>query len=220
MEKKTLEERMQLMEDVHAIENLMGRYEFLHTAGQHQETADMFAKKTPGVRAEILNWGVYEGTEGIQRFFVGVHSASAQDPRGVLNIHIINTQVIEVAGDGKTAKGVWMSPGIETMKGDDGKPQAAWAWYKYAIDFVKEDGQWKFWHFRVYGIFYTPYNQSWAEGENPAIMNVSSFFPKELKADAPSSPGADWIYSPTAIYPKDQPVLPDPYETWDETKAY
>jgi hypothetical protein len=74
MAAKSLEERIQRLEDIHAIQNVMGKYSYFHTARQHKETVELFAKKTPGVKAEIDNWGVYEGTEGIQRLYVGVHN--------------------------------------------------------------------------------------------------------------------------------------------------
>jgi hypothetical protein len=48
--------------------------------------------------------------------------------------HCLTSPVIQVAKDGKTAKAIWFSPGVEGNQ---------WAYGKYAIDFVKEDGQWK-----------------------------------------------------------------------------
>ncbi len=51
--------------------------------------------ETPGVRVEISPLGRWEGLEGINRAMVKFHK-------------FITTPVIEVAGDGKTAKGVWM----------------------------------------------------------------------------------------------------------------
>ena len=40
MSKKSLEERIQRMEDIHEIKNLMGRLEFLHTAGEEKEAME------------------------------------------------------------------------------------------------------------------------------------------------------------------------------------
>jgi hypothetical protein len=69
-----LEERVQRLEDIHQIQNLMGRLEFLYTAGLEKEAMQLFALKTPGVSAEVANWGVYDGPEGIKRMSLGVHS--------------------------------------------------------------------------------------------------------------------------------------------------
>ena len=156
MAKKSLEERIQHLEDIHEIQNMMSRYQYLHTSGQHEATAEMFATKTPGIRAELGPLGVYEGTEGIQRMYVKLHKYRDGDGKGILNVLPLTTPVIEVAGDGKTAKGLWIAPGLHTLA-PGGKLQAFWVWCKYGIDFVKEDGKWKFWHVYTYGIFYTPY---------------------------------------------------------------
>ena len=60
------------------------------------------------------------------------------------------TPVIEVAGDGKTAKGIWYSIGIGVRPNvnSDGTytKSTSWMWEKYAVDFIKEDGKWKIWH--------------------------------------------------------------------------
>jgi len=214
MSRKSLEERVQRLEDIHEIQNLMGRYEYLHTAGLHEETAELFAKKTPGVRAEIDNWGVYEGAEGIQRLYVGVHKYIEGDRIGQMHMHTLTTPVIEVAGDGKTAKGVWISPGHETAAFFEGELNAYWAWCKYGVDFVKEGGKWKIWHLKMYPIFLTPYYKSWVEATVP---HSAPPLPDELKSDRPTTYW--WTYSPTAVT-EYAPAPPEPYETFDEKTAY
>ena len=54
--RQCLEKRIQRLEDVREIENLMAKYAYLHTAGMHEETAGLFAPETSGVRGEI-SWG-------------------------------------------------------------------------------------------------------------------------------------------------------------------
>jgi len=217
MAKKSLEERIQRLEDIHEIQNLASRYQYLQTAGLHEETAELFAQKTPGIRAEVGGRGVYEGTEGIQRMYVGVHKHRDGDGKGILNVLTLTTPVIEVAGDGKTAKGVWISPGFHTLA-PKGKLQANWVWCKYGIDFVKEDGKWKFWHVHVYAIFYTPYERSWVEtAKLEGQAEAAPSLPDELKADRPAT--YRWMYNLTAKT-ENVPAPPQPYETWDESTAY
>lgn len=211
MKKKTLEERIQHLEDIQDIQNLMGRYSYLHTAGKHKETAELFAENTPGVKAEFPAWGIYDGYESIKRVFVGVHSFQDGDRVGIMRMHTMSTPIVEVAEDGLTARGAWISPGHETMRDENSKHQAYWAWCKYGCDFVKEDGNWKIWHLRIYGIFMTPYNKSWVEVDKPAIPEI----PDNLKADRPGH--EVWTYSTNSIYPVDEPALPEPYETWDDS---
>jgi hypothetical protein len=212
--KKSIEERIQRLEDLEEIKNLMGRYVYLHTATQHKETADMFAKHTPGVKAEIGPWGVYEGNAGIQRLYVGVHTRGDGDRLGRMYMHTLTTPVVEVAGDGKTAKGLWISPGLETHP-VNGKLQAFWVWVKYAVDFVKEDGNWKFWHKHVHGLLYTSYEKSWVEYKNERASSPD--LPDDLKADRPST--YFWEYTPTSKT-ENIPAPPEPYETWNESLSY
>lgn len=64
--------------------------------------------ETPGVRVEISPLGRWEGLEGINRAMVKFHKFIGAGKPGCLWAHNQTTPVIEVAGDGKTAKGVWM----------------------------------------------------------------------------------------------------------------
>jgi hypothetical protein len=211
MAKRSLEERIQRLEDIHEVQNLFGRYEYFHTADMQEETVELYAKKTPGVSAEIANWGVYEGVEGIKRLFLGLHRQGGKEALiGSMHMHTLTTPVIEVAGDGKTAKAAWISPGIETGAMGGGKMQAAWAWLKYGCDFVKEDGKWKIWHSHVYPIFMTPYEKSWVEA--PPSTSAPYSVPDELKPDRPTT--YLWEYSPDRVY-ENVPAPPEPYETWD-----
>lgn len=211
MKKKSLEERVQRLEDVRRIENLMGIYERQHTAGLHAENvAQHWAKKTPGVKTEISHVGVWEGVEGIKRFWINCQN-SVWDRLGHMHLHTLTTPVIEVAGDGKTAQGVWISPGVET--GPTGKP--LWAWVKYGIDFVKEVGEWKFWHFRLYRFFMTPYDKSWAE--SALATGGTRQWPPDKAPDGP--PTYTWVYGPD-VEPDFVPKPPEPYETWDDAMSY
>jgi len=212
MAQKCIEERIQRLEDIREIENLMARYAYLHTACKHEETAELFAKKTPGVRVELM--GTYEGTEGVRRAMVKVHQSMNVGKPGFLFVHTQTTPVIEVAGDGKTAKGVWMSPGLETRKNPEtGEFVAYWLWGNYGVDFVEEDGTWRIWHVHVYPYMMTPYDKSWVE---PWVARLQRL-PDETKPDRPAPSSS--LYSTTAEIRYD-PVPPEPYETFDEKTAY
>ena len=41
------------------------------------------------------------------------------------------------------------------------KVWAHWVWCKYAIDFLKQDGEWKFWKFRCYELARAPFEENW-----------------------------------------------------------
>jgi hypothetical protein len=214
---KTIEERLQRIEAIQEITNLMGRYEYMHSSGMHRETVKLFANKTRGVKADIPGFGVFDsGIQGIKRCFAGAHVQSEGDRIGQMHMHTLTTPVIEVAGDGKTARGAWISPGHETAV-INGQPQAFWAWCKYGVDFVKEEGKWKIWHLHVYSIFFAPYEKSWVDSTvSPpeGIMDrPADIRPDRLNDDA-------WTYTPISIYPDDEPAPPEPYATFDDNISY
>ena len=230
MAEKSLEEKVQRALDYQEIQNVMSKHCYYHSAGMHREELEnIWAQKTPGVR-----WtnpaGVWEeetikkfyvdeqdrqnreGLEKLKKVYPDVEVTPENYGMGVLNTHPAATPCIEVAGDGKTAKGVWVSPGQVTGIGDDGNPQAKWMWGKYAIDFVKEDGKWKIWHLQRYYDFAVPVNESWADPR----PEFESHKPMEVDRPAPV------YYKPYSAktVPQYLPVPPEPYETFDEKTAY
>jgi hypothetical protein len=209
--------RIQRLEDICDIQNFFSRYVYLQTSGSGRELLDLcYAKKTPGVSAEIANWGRWEGMEALRKMMM---PEKAQDPTktpGHWYMHTLTTPVIEVAGDGKTAKGVWTSPGHET--GTDsatGNLRAYWCWTKYGVDFVKENGKWKIWHYHVYRIFLTPYEMSWVdEYERKIKRTISAAGPQPNK---PSTYDHPYAIDNTL---ENVPTPPDPYETFDPKTSY
>lgn len=201
-------EKIRLLDDIAEIENLMARYQYLHVAGMNEETADLFALETPGSRLELPTIGIYDGIESIRRFYTGAGEFVEGDRRGHLHLHTLTTPVIEVARDGGTAQGVWLSPGVETTP-----DRALWAWVKYGIDFVRESVGWRIWHFRVYRIFFVAPGETWAQQPTTSSPQL----PERLRPDRPAS--GDYHYSPDreALH---IPKPPDPYETWNEELAY
>jgi hypothetical protein len=215
--KKSPEERVQRLEDIHEIQNLMGREQFFHMAALHDRVMELWAKKTPEVSVQISSMGKWEGTEGLKKVN-DYHKYTWGDAVGEMSVHTLTTPIIEVAGDGKTARGVWLSPGARAEKKQKtNKYEAYWMWLKYGCDFVKEDGMWKIWHTHAYGIFRVPYDKSWVEVDKEQPDANSLQLPDELK---PSVSGlADYPYSTTAA-PRNFPEPPGLYETFDKANAY
>lgn len=214
----TPEQRIERVEAVTAVQNALGRYVFLHTANRHQEAEQLFALKTPGLRVEMM-WGVYDGAESIKRLYSGYHvwadtNKKGEYAKGTLHIHTLTSPVIEVAGDLKTAKAVWMSPGVETALMND-ELTANWGWMKYGADFIKEDGEWKIWHLHVYSLFFSSFETSWVKQRIDAAGEIP--MPKEFLPDR--KPTTTWDYRPerkTVL----EPVPPVPYWSFDDKTAY
>ena len=69
-----------------------------------------------------------------------------------------------VAGDGKTAKGVWRSPGIEAVvPPDGGKPVPLWSFGAYAVDVIRTKGDWKVSHLHWYRTMKSTVSDPWVE---------------------------------------------------------
>ena len=129
---------------------------------------------TEGIRARYTNAGVYTTYESVIRYHQG-----RPKPIGKLILHYTTTPVIEVAAGGETAKGVWIMAGCESgltapevaekqpayMFSPDvvqGKRVwAHWVWCKYAVDFLRQDGEWKIWKFRCYELSRAPFEENW-----------------------------------------------------------
>ena len=97
---------------------------------EHQKTAS-FGK----------NIGWYVGMDNIRAWYEKKHGA------GYLAFHPASTGLVELAGDGKTAKALFYSIAQETESNGDGTAKALWMPEKIAFDLVKEGDQWKIWHF-------------------------------------------------------------------------
>lgn len=211
----TREQRLARLDAVHHAKNLVGRYAFLHACNQHARLLELHALDTAGVRVEVP-FGIYEGRDGLERLYLKCLGRLDAEPEGRMHIHTMTTPVIEVGGDLQTAKGVWMSPGNATDKFGGETFQTNWRWVKHAVDFIKEDGEWKIWHMRLHGIFGTSFYKDWVETSREPKRGGPPPMPPELAPDRP--PHALWQYSETAVMPN-EPALPEPYTRFDEATA-
>ena len=201
------------LEAAQACRNLMGRYSYLHTAFRNKEFMELWAKRDDV--SQTMPFGKFVGYEGVNQSYVGFHGdrynpEDYEQLRGLMMIHEMCTDVIEVAADGKTAKGIWISPGTETAP-SPGKETGAWCWGKYEVEFIKEDGVWKFWHMTLYPLFLTPYNRSWGE---PALKMAGNGEMPDMGPYCHPLEKPFWEYGPDAIYPEDEPAVPQRYDSY------
>jgi len=217
---KDIELRMQRMEAVNEIQNLVATYECYHTASMQEECVALFAQKTPGVRVSYDMVGHWDGIEGIRRYFIGFLGAAESDLTGRIYQHDYATPIIQVAGDGKTAKALFSALGLETPHDKDGNPVSLWAWHKVRYDFIKEDGQWRIWHQTWYTTFNTSFSKSgWTEEPMWAgYYDIPvDFDSPDIKPDRPFE-GASPYNNTSADFNLHKliPAPPAPYQTWDE----
>jgi hypothetical protein len=214
---KKLEQEVIRLKGVNEIQNLMGRYEYLLLVSNYSAIIDLYAKKSPDLFVAIGVRGHWVGKDAPRRAWENF----VRRPRnpGDLSFHPINTPVIEVAGDGKTAKAVWIATGLSSKKDPEtGKAVCTWEWDRYGVDFIKEDGKWKFWHFHVYRLFRCGWDDKWADQFSQSHQPVSILnYTDETKPDGP--PIDSYPYTLDTL-PKNIPAPPEPYESWDEKTSY
>jgi len=212
------------------IEKTINRYEGLLSAGLVEAAFELFAVSQPDVQADV-GFGFYYGPESVKRLFVGLHGWLELNDQGKLRngaLYIVpnTTGIVEVADDLKTAKGHWLCPTISTP-GSPEKGFSAMPGYAHRVaDFIYENGQWKIWHYFVYGILYYPEGKAWTD---PAVYEAEtgkpqdlSWIPEQFQPDAPSDTAAG--IGKEAVWRPDRPPttvrLPEPYRTFSETFSY
>jgi hypothetical protein len=200
----------------------MGNYAYLEMAGKYTEIIELFAKKTAGVAIEISDLGIWDGVEGIKKLFEAVKRHEGNRV-GILNVHPVTTPDYSVSRDGITAKGVWFTPGIETLM-VEGKPKAYFSYHRYGVDFVNEDDQWKIWHFHTYLIYRKPYAPmlGFMMGGTQEVVYPAMKIPDEFKPDRPSTTQNEY-HSNTVQVLIPRPPAPFPFadvETFNDRTSY
>ena len=210
-ENLSLEEKVQRLLDMQEIRNLMGKYEYYSFNNDYESIMPLFSKREDAY-VDCEGVGVLEGPAGIRKFMVDWHtSLNGEDTNGIFSIHAVTTEVIEVAEDGKTARGIWISPGAEAKHSVRGDLEAYWIWGKYPIDFIKEDGEWHFWKFRIPHDLLCDFHHSWTELHTEKLGEDMESEEEKPVGDRPS-------VFPDNFYSTDKPVSaffvpPVPYKT-------
>ena len=183
---------------------LQSLYAHLYHIGHRAEIPSLFAQKTPGVSLEIEDSGVYEGIEGVKRLWSTIFSEKSHMTAGFLALHMTVNPVIEINREGTKAKGLWHSHGFASMR-VTGEITQFLCLGKYDMEYVKEDGQWKFLTFAYRLTFMAPYEKGWVE--EPVAASIAGS--PENKPDKPVS-----NYMPYSRYRINvmEPPPPEPYE--------
>ena len=214
----TFEQKVNQLWDVQEIKKLMARYVYYGYSRTWEKVPKMFAKRND-IWIDCEGFGVFDGPKGIETFFVDWHHSMEGDGKGMFALHLLTTDIIEVAADGKTARGLWISPGAESRRSADAedKLEAFWIWGLYAHDFIKEDGEWKFWHFRIPHLFLCDYHHSWIELDKVKMGSQIANNGRPT-ADRPSSFEPAFFGSEKVTSMFFEP--PHPYNTEDELKDF
>lgn len=208
-----------------AVENIINRYEILLGQGYVTEAYKLFSR-APDVQADV-GFGLYYGPAGMERLFINLHGDLVGDQAkggakpGAFYVLENTTGVVEVAQDLRTARGMWFGAAFSTPGSPKDGFSARYGMARRAVDFIFEDGEWKIWHYFVYGMLYAPVGMSYTD---PAVWHenarIEFHFTPDKQADAPPSPGV----GPKNTWRPDGPLFavkpPVPYRTFSETDSY
>ena len=233
------EKLVTIWEDRRAVQNLMGIF-----SGHYllKKEKDIVAELFSG-RADIslgINTGYYEGREAVEGYYEAIHRKNllttklimAKYPEefkdktpeeaygcGLLNYKPLDTPVVEIAGDGNTARGIWTCRNSYSDL-TTGGPVTFYEWGWVAADFVKEDAGWKIWHLLILNDVHVQAGLQYYEADKP-YETVPGF---EAIGDF-KMPEPNVKVTLRAPYAPDRPrtpapEVPKPYKTFDPANSY
>ena len=185
---------------------VMSMYSHLYHVFKRADIIDLFATQTPGVYVEVEDSGIYEGMEGVRRFFGGILGEKRHMVPGFLGIHMTCNPVLQFNKARTRAKGVWHSHGSVTLN-RMGQLTSFWCLGKYDMEYVKEAGQWKILKL-VYRLTYmAQYEKGWQQESQGASITAAHV---QFPPDKPST--YHLPYSPYRV----NVFLPPPPEPFDD----
>lgn len=149
----SLQLQIALLEDTKSIERLQQAYGYYVSAGMAREAAALFSDD-PGASIEYAQSGVFVGRARIEQFLAG---GGASLKPGQIRETPIHQGVVDVAPDGRTAKGRWRSLVMGGTHGEDGR----WTEGPYENEYVKEGGVWRIRTLHWYTTVSGSYDQGW-----------------------------------------------------------
>ena len=206
------------------IQNVMGRYAYMHTGGMHTLCSHLFAEGDPELSIEIGPGGVFYGPDAAYRAYTIGHNAGEGNRLGFMAEHTLTTPVIEVADDLKSVRSYYMTPGtMGGVTGSQGGRSGGWLWERYGSEFVYRDGRWWWFHEQV-----CPDLAGDMDAENWAQDRFRAYLDGSLKVGNASAPPKGGISDLRSIHNdvsivqtvQDTVPAPEPYETLDEAHTY
>jgi hypothetical protein len=238
--KFSTEQLVERWEAQRAIKNLMGKYANCVILNREQDIFSLFWSKTRTDLSLGFNEGSYRGAEAVHGYYDSVYkrnklvasllqqrfpdvlgSMSEEDIYGIgpFKVKPLACPVIEIAADGKTAKGLWYCQGayndVETCG-----PVAHWTWGYFAADFIREGDDFLLWHLLYLNDVDCLCGQSWGKEPRP-LPELPEFAPL---ADF-HSPAFTESKSLRDLYTPKRPLVsapqfPVPYDTFSRTFSY
>lgn len=235
----SLEEQVGRWEDQRDIKNLMGIY--VNHIIMNLD-ADIFARLWAS-REDVCygdNDGWYVGPAAIKSYYTAIHdrnelvaellqkkfpeeighrTAEENFGIGTFRDFPVACPVIEIAGDGQTAKGLWYCWGSQAKVLSCG-PTSSWTWGYYAADFVREGDCWKIWHLQITNDVDARCGTDWGKPEEE-LPERPEFAPlRDFAMPARSVARVNRIKYSAQRPLTGSPGIPEPYHTFADTFSY
>lgn len=220
------------------VQNIMGKYSQSYCIKQEGALSQFWSSRDDVSLG--VNEGYYLGQDAVKGYYAALAEETALASRlikarfpeklgdkteeecfgvGQISYRPIDTQVVEVADDLQTAKGLWVVRGL-VEKVTEAGPVSFWDFSYWAVDFILEDGKWKIWH--MLDLHEVDCRQGINLTDTPEPLPVDPAFAEmaALQFPAPTKPcilresyRADRPFTPS-------PRVPEPYKTFAETFSY
>ncbi len=223
--------------DMEEVKDLLARRAYyLSDDRRHDELADLWVTKAENKRTASLgsNWGYYVGMKSIEEHYCRAHTElqyerlkayNEADPeiavnnvnlgRGFSCSHTVNTGHVVIAYDGKTARGLFYDVSQQTVGKPGGTADTDVVIGPVAVDFMKEDGEWKIWH-----LFYGA-DHIFRVGEDYGEVPIPRPVEQNPVAQEFGTPDIPMItYDPDYGWADHYPAMPDPYDTFSDATSY
>lgn len=188
------------------VQNLMGRCAAAVNFKMTHRVLGYFSDRDD-ISCEIADEGLFEGPEAVEAV-LGIFLGEKPVPGDMLDIQL-TSPMIEVAGDLRTAKGVWWTAGAASQPREGQDPQPLWVWGAVAADFICENNEWKLWHVHYFRWIKCDYHQGWVE-DTSLVNRLNTAYHPLSKPSTYHNP-----FTPFSI--RDGiPPCPRPYETWED----
>lgn len=237
----SLRQRIENAAASQSVENVKARHSYLH--GRADSTTEW---ETLWSRSDECSWAhAFGRMRGFDQVWYGsvtrydmmtfqnyldmvdkYPEIGGKDPRPLMeaSMHTLVTDVIEVAEDGQSARGSFITPGlIHSVLNPDGKKYCNILWERYGSDFVLEDGKWKYLHEHVCPDILGKLDhlnwgmEGWKRLTDPSPAGGP---PTTLGSPPVTDPGPmHKPYAPTRE-PQNTCPWPEPYKTLDENNTY
>lgn len=135
---ETLTKELTLLRDIEEIKKLQRIYGFYLEHWMYQEIVDLFAD-SPDAAFDSFPGSKYIGKKGVARYFTHYREPHPEFLHQLMQVQ----PVIDVAPDGKTAKGRWFGYGPLCIPSGKGMRESLHSG-TYENEYIKEDGKWKF----------------------------------------------------------------------------